>query len=126
MKRIGRSSESYSLSNGQLMNTFLLNPGEVQAAFAISICGDCPAADTGLFHLSVGAVIHWFGLRCQANSVHSFVRLRDQPLLTRPTPTQPLFEHHQTKQKLVVVLATRLVTFEQSSDGSRIEQAKHE
>ena len=42
-------------------------------------------------------------------------------LVTKHTAAQPLLEHHQAKQKLVVVLAAGLMTFEESSHRLRIE-----
>ena len=38
---------------------------------------------------------------------------------------QPLLDHNQAKEKLVVVLAPRLVTFEESSHRLRVKQTKY-
>ena len=38
---------------------------------------------------------------------------------------QPLLDHNQTEQKLVIVLTAGLVTFEESSHRFRVKQTEH-
>ena len=38
---------------------------------------------------------------------------------------QPLLDHNQTEQKLVIVLTAGLVTFEESSHGFGVKQTKY-
>lgn len=45
--------------------------------------------------------------------------------LLEPARAQPLLEHHQAEQELVIVLPAGLVTFEECSHGFRVKQTKH-
>src|SRR6266550_8947853 len=84
-----------------------------------------PAGTPNFLQFTVCAGSHRVFLRDQANRIHSLRWCERGPLLTRPRTAQPLLNHHETEQELMVILPPRPMVAQKLSDRLALEQIIH-